>query len=74
MDSVSPWHLMILLVIPAALLGFPVAKILQRLGISRWWTILIFVPLLNLVGLWALAFVRWPKLDQDSAKFGETFN
>jgi carbon starvation protein CstA len=74
MGSLSPLHLMILLVIPAALLGCPVAKILQRLGMSRWWTIVVFVPLCNLMGLWALAFVRWPKLDQQSAKFGETFN
>jgi hypothetical protein len=58
---------MILLVIPAVLLGFPVAKILQRLGISRWWTILVFFPLLNLIGLWTLSFVRWPKVDQPVA-------
>ena len=63
MGSLSPWHLMILLVIPAVLLGIPVARILQRLGISRWWTILAFFPLFNLVGLWTLSFVRWPKVD-----------
>jgi hypothetical protein len=46
-----------------ALIGFPVAKILRRLGLSRWWTILAFVPLLNLFGLWALSAVRWPRVD-----------
>ncbi len=63
MGGLSPWHLVILLVIPAVLLGFPVAKILQRMGVSRWWTILVFFPLLNLIGLWTLSFVRWPKVD-----------
>ena len=63
MGALSPWHLLILLIIPAVLLGFPVAKILQRLGLSPWWTILVFFPLLNLVGLWTLSFVRWPKVD-----------
>lgn len=63
MDTISPWHWLILLAIPAVLFGFPVAKILQRLGISRWWTILAFFPLINLFGLWALSVVRWPKVD-----------
>ena len=32
------------------------------------------LPLLNLIGLWALSAVRWPKLDQQSAKLGEAFD
>ena len=63
MGGLSPWHLVILLVIPALLFGFPVATILQGLGISRWWTILAFFPLLNIVGLWVLSTARWPKAD-----------
>jgi hypothetical protein len=74
MNTLSPWHLLILLVIPAVLLGFPVAKILQRLGISPWWTILMFFPLLNLIGLWMLSFVRWPRLEQQSAQLGKAFD
>ena len=42
------------------LLGVPVANILHRAGHSRWWTILAFVPLVNLIGLWMFAFTRWP--------------
>jgi hypothetical protein len=44
-------------------LGVPIAQILHRAGHSRWWTILAFVPLLNLIGLWVFAFARWPNLD-----------
>jgi hypothetical protein len=29
-------------------------------GRRRWWTILAFVPLVNLIGLWVFAFTRWP--------------
>jgi hypothetical protein len=36
-------------------------NILHRAGRSRWWTILAFIPLLNLIGLWVFAFTRWPK-------------
>lgn len=68
MESISPVHWLIMLVIGGVLFGFPVAKILQRLGISPWWTILAFFPLLNLFGLWALSAVRWPKVDGAVAK------
>lgn len=44
------------------LVAVPVANILHRAGRSRWWTIIALVPLLNLIGLWAFAFSRWPKL------------
>ena len=43
------------------LVGIPVANILNRAGRSRWWTILAFIPFLNLIGLWLFAFTRWPK-------------
>jgi hypothetical protein len=46
------------------LFGIPIARILNRAGRSRWWTIVAFVPLLNLVGLWVFAFMRWPKFEQ----------
>ena len=42
----------------------PGAIILRRLGFSRWWVILAMLPYVNIVGLWVLAFVRWPALDR----------
>jgi hypothetical protein len=44
------------------IIGVPVANILHKAGRSRWWTILAFIPLLNLVGFWVFAFTRWPAL------------
>ena len=38
----------------------PVAKVLQRTGFSTWWMLLIFVPVINVVGLWIFAFGKWP--------------
>jgi hypothetical protein len=35
-------------------------RILRRVGLNRWWALLFFVPLLNLVGLWLLAWGKWP--------------
>jgi hypothetical protein len=37
------------------IVAVPVANILHRAGRSRWWTILAFVPLVNLIGLWVFA-------------------
>lgn len=48
------------LLITIVLLGVPIARILRRIGFSRWWTILAFFPLLNLILLWTLAFSAWP--------------
>ena len=57
------WHWVMPLGMPLLLIiivAVPVAKILHRAGRSRWWTILAFVPLVNLIGLWVFAFTRWP--------------
>ena len=58
------WHWVMAIVMPLQfilLVGIPVANILHRAGRSRWWTILAFLPFLNLIGLWVFAFTRWPK-------------
>ena len=61
------WHWImppIMLIVLIVVVGVPVARILRRSGRSRWWTIVAFVPLLNLIGLWVFAFSRWPKFDR----------
>jgi uncharacterized membrane protein YhaH (DUF805 family) len=47
--------------------GIPVSSILHRAGRSRWWTVLAFIPLINLIGLWVFAFSRWPAVDRASS-------
>jgi hypothetical protein len=42
------------------LVDVPVASILHRAGRSRWWTLVAFIPVINLIGLWVFAFSRWP--------------
>jgi uncharacterized membrane protein YoaK (UPF0700 family) len=65
----SRWHWVMAIVMPVlfiVLVGVPIARILHRSGRSRWWTIVAFVPLLNLIGLWVFALTRWPNLDKPS--------
>ncbi|WP_233809868.1 hypothetical protein [Paraburkholderia sp. HP33-1] len=47
----------------AVVLLYPIGRILRRIGLSPLWSILALVPLLNLLGLWVLAFVDWPQPD-----------
>lgn len=63
MGTFSIWHWLIVLIY-FAVIGIPVSKILQRAGFSRWWTILVFVPLANLVGLWVFALSPWKVADR----------
>jgi len=55
----SPFHWFgfILMVVVVA---YPAGRILGRMGFSPLWTILAFVPGLNLIALWVLAFADWP--------------
>ena len=40
---------------------FPVGKILSRLGIHWAVAFLTVVPVVNLVMLWVVAFIKWPR-------------
>ena len=39
---------------------WPQLRILHRTGLSRWWFLLAFIPIVNLIAIWVLAYVRWP--------------
>jgi len=43
--------------------GIPFVRILRRVGLSRWWSVLTITPMVNLIGLWTLAYMRWPAID-----------
>ena len=43
-----------------AVVVYPVGRILNRIGFSPLWAIVIFIPLLNLIALWIVAFTEWP--------------
>ena len=64
------WHWLFALIVPVTaiiLFAVPVANILRRSGHSAWWTILAFIPLVNLVCLWVFAFARWPALEASAS-------
>lgn len=48
------------MIIAIILVGIPVWRILKRLGLSPWLTILTFVPVVNIIALWVLSYANWP--------------
>lgn len=41
-----------------------IARVLRRAGFSRWWVLLVLVPVVNLLALWWFAYARWPAVDR----------
>lgn len=40
---------------------YPIGRILSRIGFSPLWSLVVFVPLVNLLALWILATSDWPE-------------
>ena len=62
MGGLSIWHWIVVLIYIAVIGAFFVSavRILNRLGYSGWWSILVLIPIANVVGLWKLSKARWP--------------
>lgn len=59
MAHFSIWHWLILLFY-VAIIVVPCWRIVSKAGYAGAWSLLLFVPLVNLVALWMFAFARWP--------------
>jgi predicted PurR-regulated permease PerM len=60
--------IVVYLVIWLAIMLPPVIRILDRVGHNRWWAVLAFIPLVNLAGVWWLAFGEWPAMQPPSPR------
>jgi hypothetical protein len=65
MGSFTVLHWLILL-INVCIIVVPCWKIIQRVGFPGMWSLLLFVPLVNVIALWVFAFIEWPVQTQDS--------
>lgn len=59
LPHLTPARIAVIVILVIAAL-IPSVIILRRLGFSGWWAIIAPISPLNLIGLWVLAFVRWP--------------
>ena len=60
MYGYGPFHWLWFIVMIAAVI-YPVGRILGRIGFSPLWSIVMFIPVVNLIALWILAFTEWPR-------------
>ena len=60
--GISIWSLLLLIImilvfiIPVLVFG-PIAK---KAGYSKLWSLVFFVPILNIIIVWVFAFIKWP--------------
>ena len=59
-ESIGLVPILIILVLAV----IPYWKIWARTGHSGAWSLLMLVPIANLISLWVLAFKRWPSVDR----------
>lgn len=60
--------LVLLILVFAVLAGFPILGIIRKAGLSDLWSILGFIPIINIIVLWIVALKRWPSLDEKRIK------
>lgn len=65
MNYLSAWH-WIIFVLFIAILLYPIGRILDRIGLSPLWSVVVLVPVANLVGLWIVALFDWPRDRKDT--------
>ncbi len=60
--GISIWSLLLILGISLLLLlpafvSWPIAK---KAGYSKWWSLIMCLPVLNVILVWSFAFSKWP--------------
>jgi len=64
--GISIWQIIIILLVFIPTIWI-YGRILNKAGYSRWWVLFIFVPIVNLIMIWAFAFAKWPRLEHTNA-------
>ncbi len=59
MGSLSIWHWLVVLIYLVVFI-VPAWRIASKAGFNGAWSLLMIVPLLNVILIWIFAFVRWP--------------
>jgi len=60
LGGISPVQLFIVLLLPLVLVVVPFWQIFKKAGFSPFLSLLMLIPLVNLIMLFVLAFASWP--------------
>ncbi len=61
--GISIWSLLLLLAILALFVLIPVltcSPVLKKAGYTRWWSLIMCLPIFNIIAVWVFAFSKWP--------------
>lgn len=58
---------MIIALLPVCVLAWFYSCILHKAGYSRWWCVLTFIPIVNLIMVWVFAYSHWPAQRDEQA-------
>jgi hypothetical protein len=58
MYAIGPLHMLVL----GLILIIPFWQLFSKAGYSGWWSLLMMVPVVNVIALYLLAFSNWPAL------------
>ena len=56
----SIWQILFVVVVLAAIPVLIFGPVARKAGFSRWWSLLLLVPIVNIVMIWVFAFMKWP--------------
>ena len=74
MEGISIMQIVIIIAVTLtglALTYWIVGNILAKAGFSRWWFLILLVPLVNIMAIWIFAFKKWPNIDDSAPVAGE---
>ena len=62
MGGISYWQILIILIMLGLCLAWTLllARIVGKAGFNKWWSVITFVPILNVIFIWVFAFSEWP--------------
>ena len=67
LGGLSVFHF-ILVIVVLVLYFVPIVKVLQKAGYSGWWSLIVFVPLVNIIMFYVFAFANLPVLRNDARR------
>lgn len=63
-------QLLILLVVILLVFVLPYivfSPIARKAGFSKWWSLVMIIPIVNIVAIWVFSFIEWPLERNNSA-------
>jgi len=67
LGGLSVFHFIIVIVV-LVLYFVPIVKILHKAGYSGWWSLIVLVPVVNIIMFYVFAFANWPALGGDAQR------